>query len=61
MNTENIKLINKDIEEALQAIEVMEAQLSENNLPKESIKENFEFLSKKVQKLEDVLKSEGIL
>lgn len=61
MDNENLKSINKDIEEALDKIEAMETQLHDNTLQKESIKANFIFLSKKIQQLEDILKSEGII
>lgn len=61
MQDESLKLLHKDIEEAIEAIANMEKKLNENDLPKETIKESLSFLSKKVQKVEEVLKSQGVL
>lgn len=57
----NLQLAQKDIEEALSAIEYMEESLSNQNLPKDVLKEKFVFLAEKVQQLESILKEEGIL
>lgn len=61
MKETNLKLAQKDIDEALSAIEYMEESLTNQNLPKEILKEKFVFLAEKVQQLESILKEEGIL
>lgn len=61
MKETNLQLAQKDIEEALSAIEYMEESLSNQNLPKDVLKEKFVFLAEKVQQLESILKEEGIL
>jgi hypothetical protein len=57
----NLNAAQKDIEEALMAIETMEEILKDKSLSKDAIKEKFVFLSGKVQQLESILKEEGIL
>lgn len=57
----NLDMARQDIEEALKLIEDMEVALTTEESPKEFIKEKFNFLSKKVQELENLLKSEGII
>lgn len=61
MKETSLKLAQQDIEEALSAIEYMEESLTNQNLPKEVLKEKFVFLAEKVQELESILKEEGIL
>jgi hypothetical protein len=61
MKEDNLRLAQKDIDEALSTIESMEKSLSEESLPKQDIKEKFIFLSTKVKKLEEILIEEGIL
>jgi hypothetical protein len=61
MKEDNLKLVQKDIDEALEAIEEMEKDLKCDDLPKESVKEKFLFLSQKLNELEEILKNEGIL
>jgi len=61
MKDTNLEAAQKDIEEALMAVETMEEILKYNSLDKGTIKEKFVFLSEKVQKLENILKEEGIL
>ncbi|NLM33898.1 MAG: hypothetical protein GX206_00490 [Clostridiales bacterium] len=61
MTQNNLDMARQDIEEALKLIEDMEAALTKEESPKEIIKEKFNFLSKKVQELENLLKSEGII
>lgn len=56
-----LDMARQDIEEALKLIEDMEVALTTEESPKEFIKEKFNFLSKKVQELENLLKSEGII
>lgn len=61
MEQNNLDIARQDIEEALKLVEDMEVALGEEEAPKDLIKEKFSFLSKKVQELENILKSEGIL
>lgn len=61
MKESNLNAAQRDIEEALLAIETMEEILKDESLSKDAIKEKFVFLSGKVQQLESILKEEGIL
>lgn len=61
MKEANLKLAQQDIDEALQAVEDMEKVIGESNLSKDMLKEKFVALSEKVQELENILKSEGII
>ncbi|ATD53821.1 hypothetical protein [Clostridium chauvoei] len=61
MKEANLKLAQQDIDEALQTVEDMEKVINEVNVPDELLKEKFLTLTEKVQKLENILKTEGIL
>jgi hypothetical protein len=61
MEEKNLKLAQQDIDEALKAVEDMEKFLESNDSSEEVIREKFLYLSVKVQELESILKSEGIL
>lgn len=61
MKEQNLKIAQKDIDEALSTIENLEKSLKENSLSEDKIKENFLELSRKMQEIEDILKEEGIL
>lgn len=61
MTENNLDLVRQDIDEALKLIEDMEVALTTEESPREIIKEKFNFLSEKVQELENLLKSEGII
>lgn len=61
MKESNLKLAQQDIDEALRAVEDMEKFIDENEAPKEVLKEKFFTLTQKVQQLEDILKTEGII
>jgi hypothetical protein len=61
MKETNLKLAQKDIDEALSVIESMEESLTTQGLSKDALKEKFVFLAEKVQQLESILKEEGIL
>jgi hypothetical protein len=61
MKQSNLDIAKQEIEEALKLVEDMETALSEAESPKDLIKEKFDVLSKKVQELENILKTEGIL
>jgi hypothetical protein len=61
MKEDNLKLAQQDIDEALEAIENLEADLKNESVSKDEVKEKFVYLSEKLNKLESILKSEGIL
>ncbi|ERI94287.1 hypothetical protein HMPREF1982_00921 [Clostridiales bacterium oral taxon 876 str. F0540] len=61
MQEEKLKLLQKDIDEALETIENMEDGLKNDDLSKDMVKEKFLYLSQKLEELETILKSEGIL
>jgi len=61
MKETSLKLAQKDIDEALSVIQSMEESLITQSLSKDTLKEKFVFLAEKVQKLESILKEEGIL
>lgn len=61
MKEENLKLAQEDIDEALKTVEDLEKVLDEETVSKEDIKEKFLSLNDKLQKLENLLKTEGIL
>ncbi len=61
MKESNLKLAQRDIEEALRTVEEMEEFVDTIDTPKEVLKEKFYTLTQKVQQLEDILKNEGIL
>lgn len=61
MEGKNLELAQQDIEEALKVVEDMERFIDSSDSPKEMIKEKFIFLSEKVQQLETILKTEGII
>ena len=57
----NLKAAQQDVEDALSAVETIEEILKAETPSRDSIKEKYDFLSGKVQQLEDILKEEGIL
>ncbi|MBB6623731.1 hypothetical protein [Clostridium gasigenes] len=61
MNESNLKLAQQDIDDALQTVADMEKIIDANEVSKEILKEKFISLTDKVQELEDILKTEGIL
>ncbi|MBP1890243.1 hypothetical protein J2Z53_001833 [Clostridium moniliforme] len=61
MKEENLKLAQQDIEDALKTVEDLEQSIDNDDLSKDDIKQRFISLSDKLQKLEDILKNEGIL
>ena len=61
MNEDNLKLAQQEVENALKAVENLEQILDSNDLSKEVLKEQFVSLTKKVQDLESILKTECIL
>ena len=61
MDDLNLKIAQHDVEEALKAVEDMEKFINDNEPSKEQLKEKFICLSNRVQNLENILKSEGIL
>lgn len=62
MNDSNLKIAQQDVEEALKTVEDMEKFVNDSEpSSKQQLKEKFINLSSRVQKLEDILKNEGIL
>ena len=61
MEEKNLMLAQQDIDDALKVVTEMEEFLSASDSPTDLIKEKFLQLSEKVQKLENILKTEGIL
>lgn len=61
MNDSNLKMAQLDVEEALKTVEDMEKFINDDDSSKEQLKEKFISLTDRVQKLEDLLKSEGII
>lgn len=61
MKEANLKLAQQDIDEALQTVEDMEKVINETEVPDNLLREKFLTLTEKVQKLESILKTEGIL
>lgn len=61
MKESNLKLAQKDIDEALKAVEEMESYINEGKERNNLLKEKFITLTEKVQKLENLLRTEGIL
>ena len=61
MKEANLKLAQEDIEAALEAVEDIEKFINDESLEKDVLKEKFVALSEKVQQLENLLKTEGIL
>lgn len=61
MKEHNLKLAQQEVEDALKTVENLEQILDSSDLSKEVLKEQFVSLTKKVQDLESILKTEGIL
>jgi hypothetical protein len=61
MKDDNLKLAQKGIDDALETIDALEKTIKEIPVSNDMLKESFYILSKKVDEIEDILKSEGIL
>ncbi|MBS6500721.1 MAG: hypothetical protein KH415_03620 [Clostridium sp.] len=61
MKESNLKIAQKDIDDALKTVEDIVSVLDSTDLPKNVLKEKFVTLTEKVQELENILKTEGIL
>ena len=61
MKESNLKIAQKDIDDALKTVEDMVNFIDEADLSKDVLKEKFITLTEKVQELETILKVEGIL
>lgn len=61
MKESNLKLAQKDIDDALKTVEDMVSVIDNADLPKDVLKEKFVTLTEKVQELEEILKTEGII
>ena len=61
MKEANLILAQEDINAALEAVEDIEKVINDESVEKDVLKEKFVALSEKVQQLENLLKTEGIL
>lgn len=61
MKESNLKIAQKDIDEALKTVEDMVKFIDDADLSKDILKEKFLTLTEKVQELENILKLEGII
>ena len=61
MKEANLKLAQEDINAALEAVDDIEKVINDESVEKDVLKEKFVALSEKVQQLENLLKTEGIL
>lgn len=61
MKESNLKLAQKDIDDALKTVDDIVSVIDNADLSKEVLKEKFVTLTEKVQELENILKTEGIL
>ena len=61
MKESNLKIAQKDIDDALKTVEDMVDFIDKADLSKDVLKEKFITLTEKVQELENILKVEGIL
>ena len=61
MKEANLKLAQEDINAALEAVEDIEKFINDESVEKDVLKEKFVAVSEKVQQLENLLKTEGIL
>ena len=61
MKEANLKLAQEYINAALEAVEDIEKVINDESVEKDVLKEKFVALSEKVQQLENLLKTEGIL
>ena len=61
MKEANLKLAQEDLNAALEAVEDIEKVINDESVEKDVLKEKFVALSEKVQQLENLLKTEGIL
>ena len=61
MKEANLKLAQEDINAALEAVGDIEKFINDESVEKDVLKEKFVALSEKVQQLENLLKTEGIL
>lgn len=61
MNEDSIKKAQQDIEDALKTVELIEETITKQDDSKDSIKKQFIVLSEKLNRIEELLKKEGIL
>ena len=61
MKESNLKIAQKDIDDALKTVEDIVSVLDNTDIPKNVLKEKFVTLTEKVQELENILNTEGIL
>lgn len=61
MKEANLKLAQQDIDDALKTVDDMVSVIDGDDLSKDILMEKFLTLTEKVQELESILKTEGIL
>lgn len=61
MKEENLKIAQKDIDDALKTVDDIVNVIDTDEVSKDLLKEKFVTLTEKVQELENILKVEGIL
>ena len=61
MKEDILKLAQQEIDEALATVENIESNLSEKEPSRDDLKEKFIKLNEKVNELENLLKSQGII
>ncbi|SHI85408.1 hypothetical protein SAMN05444401_1588 [Clostridium amylolyticum] len=61
MKEDMMKLAQQEIEEALEAVETLENNIDKEDFSKDELKKKFIKLNEKVNEIESLLKSEGII
>lgn len=61
MKEDMMKLAQQEIQEALEAVETLEQNIDKEDFSKDELKKKFIKLNEKVNELESLLKSEGII
>ncbi len=61
MKEDMMKLAQQEIEEALEAVETLENNIDKEGFSKDELKQKFIKLNEKVNEIETLLKSEGII
>lgn len=61
MKEDMMKLAQQEIEEALEAVETLENNIDKEDFSKDELKNKFIKLNQKVNEIESLLKSEGII
>lgn len=61
MKEDMMKLAQQEIQEALDAVETLEQNIDKEDFSKDELKKKFIKLNEKVNEIESLLKSEGII